>query len=153
MLNRESKEATVIPMKDVSGPQPQSGGKPALSPPAAPTEVQDLGKRMLLGHEVEGKRYTFPPVMPPPQPKEAPMPAEERRGAAVKADPPPPQTLEVWTATKLQIPLVSRTVGVLGKQTTMCRKISPGEPPAAAFKIPPEYKIIEKPAASPSSRS
>lgn len=133
LLNRESKEATVIPLIDPSAAQQPSSGKPRMSPPVAPTNVQDLGKRMLLGHEVEGKRYTFPPVMPPPPPEQ---------DSAPPGEPPPPQTMEVWTATKLHMPLFSRTVGVLGKQTTLCRNASLGEPPPAAFQIPKQYKIM-----------
>ena len=34
---------------------------PAGIAPPAPPRVQDLGKSMIEGHEVEGKRYTLPP--------------------------------------------------------------------------------------------
>ena len=71
MLDHLKKEAMVIPMPPASA-APSAPGMPKL--PGAPKlpalQVQDLGKSMIEGHEVEGKRYTF---SPPPQAPQAPQ--------------------------------------------------------------------------------
>jgi len=56
-----------------------------------------------------------------------------------------PTVMEVWTATKLHVPLLSRTTGPSGQQTNVCKSAVPGEPPASAFQIPPGYKVIQPP--------
>src|SRR5580704_17571745 len=61
LLDHVSKEARIIPLQPTA-PQlamPQLGGAtPAFKQPAIPAmQVLDLGKSMLGGHEVDGKRY------------------------------------------------------------------------------------------------
>jgi len=80
LLNHSTKEATIVPMKPPAPgavppgmPQPPSG---AVQPPV---QVQDLGKSMIEGHEVEGQRFTMPapPAALTPQAKAPgqPLPA------------------------------------------------------------------------------
>ena len=51
---------------------PQTPQSPHLGAPAAPTapsmQMQDLGKSVFKGHEVEGKRYVIQPPPPPQMP-------------------------------------------------------------------------------------
>ena len=76
LLNHIEKTATIQPLLAAASsppgmpPMPQLG-VPGFSPPP-PAQVQDLGKAVLQGHEVEGKRYLIqPPAMPniPAMPK------------------------------------------------------------------------------------
>jgi hypothetical protein len=123
--------------------------------------VKDLGKRMIAGHEVEGKSYTFPSFQPPKGPTQPGAP--QARGAPQSSPPQspappgasqaptapqlrPPHVMEVWTSPKLQLPLASRVTGGIGKQTTICKQVVPGEPAASKFQIPAGYKLVKPPA-------
>jgi hypothetical protein len=100
LLDHLKKEATIIPMAAASGGAPSGSPKmpSAVAPPPA-MQVQDLGKSMTEGHEVEGKRYVLPvaqkpqmPAMPrmpqiPGLPKTAQAPAPPRLPKV-----PPPRT-------------------------------------------------------------
>jgi hypothetical protein len=62
------KEAMVIPTPPAAA-APASPGAPKMpgAPASPPLHVADLGKSMIEGHEVEGKRFTFtPPQAPAP---------------------------------------------------------------------------------------
>ena len=97
---------------------------PALpTPPNAPNVVA-LGKDFIQGLEVEGMRYIFPVL------------------DALK--PPSITSWEVWTSTKLQMPVLTRTVGSFGVRTCIC-KCTPVAPPASMFQIPSGYKVIRAP--------
>jgi hypothetical protein len=57
--------------------------------------------------------------------------------------PPLPDTVaEVWTSTKLMLPMLSRTTGSFGKQISRCTSAIPGEPPPSTFQIPPGYREV-----------
>ena len=94
------------------------------------------------------------PELPKP-----PMPGLAPPGVATPALKPPPapgaphgkvQTLEVWTHTKLKIPVLTKANGMPGLQSSVCKNAKGGEPPASRFKIPPGYKLIKpKPPALP----
>lgn len=192
-LDHVNKEAQVFPMSGAPAkPGAPSGGAPSFTPPKSPLNVKDLGKRMIAGHEVEGKSYTYPAPQPPsapgspkppnpssgaappgvpglPKPPKlpgvpglpkppnlpsgaappgvpgSPKPPNPPSGAAAPNAPPPPHTLEVWTSPKLQLPLATRLTGGIGKQTTITKQVTPGEPPASAFQIPPGYKLVPPP--------
>ena len=70
-------------------------------------------------------------------------------GGAPQARPPSPpslpHTVEVWTSTKLHVPLLTKVTGSFGQQTNRCKSPSVGEPPASKFQIPPGYKVVEMP--------
>jgi hypothetical protein len=71
VLDHLKKEASIIPMtppgSPIAPPPGTAPGAAALHPSSV--HVQDLGKSMIEGHEVEGKRYTLPHVPPPPKPQ------------------------------------------------------------------------------------
>ena len=110
LLDHLKKEATVIPTVPGEGPHsPGGGGMHGMAPQAPPVKVEDLGKSTIEGHEVEGKRYTLPPLpafqkpkmpempkMPnmPPTPKmpDAKLPHMKMPEAKLPEAPKPPQT-------------------------------------------------------------
>lgn len=147
-LDHVKKKAQIFPLEPPSSkPGAQIGGPQAPQPPQAPLSVKDLGTRMIAGHEVEGKSYTYPPLQAPKTP--APPGAQPPPAAQSTQPPQIPQVMEVWTSPKLQMPLATRLTGATGKQTTICKQVVPGEPPAAAFQIPPDYKVVQAHASSP----
>ena len=154
-------------------PQVALPGMPQLpQPPTA--QVQDLGKSAMHGHEVEGKRYLIQPPPPPKPPTPPPLPAAPPMPAlkmpampqvpklpaekipqippppkppAPPTPPPPPSptAAEVWTSTKLQVPMHTKLGGSFGQLTQVCQRLTPGEPHPAAFQIPPDYRVIAPP--------
>ena len=172
LLDHLKKEATVIPMMPAMGSQGSAGGGAAqgVAPHASPLKVEDLGKSMIEGHEVEGKRYTLPPPpafqkpkMPelpqmsklpnmPQAPKmpEAKLPQAKMPEAAKPPQPPkppeipkPPQptVTEIWTSVKLKTPVLTKITSSAGERTTYCKPTSEQEPHPSIFQIPPGYKL------------
>jgi hypothetical protein len=92
----------------------------SVSLPAIPNVVA-LGKTFVQGLEVEGVRHIFQ--------------------ALDALTPPPIASWEVWTSTKLQMPVFTRTIGSFGVRTCVC-KCLPVEPPAALFQIPTNYNVF-----------
>jgi hypothetical protein len=80
-----------------------------------------LGKSLINGHEVQGTRYTFPTLNP--------------------LMPPPISMWEVWTSTKLQTPVMTKTVGAFGERQCVC-KVTSFESPASTLQIPQNYKLV-----------
>ncbi|MGD0667453.1 MAG: hypothetical protein ABSB23_07820 [Bryobacteraceae bacterium] len=81
LLDHLKKTATIVPpaAPQMSGsPPPQMPQSPHPGMPAAPAapamQVQDLGKSLFKGHEVEGKRYVIQPPPPMPGTPKAPPP-------------------------------------------------------------------------------
>jgi len=111
-------------------------------------QVQDLGKSMIEGHEVEGKRYVLPaaqkPQMPsmPKMPKLPQMPKPPQSPqATAPPKPPQPTVTEVWTSVNLKMPVLTKVTSALGSQTTYCKPTSAEEPHPSTFEIPPGYKL------------
>ena len=169
ILDHVKKEMKVVPIPEVPAAAPpfQLPGIPAMQmPPAAmpqPPKVEDLGKAFIDGHEVEGKKFTFQPP-PPPQPPQAPQlpqkpqmpqmpqisgmqkPAlpgmpQPPQAPAPPVPPPPPTVTEVWTSTKLKLPVLTKTDGPFGQQMCQC-KLSEMPPPPHLFQPPPDYKLV-----------
>jgi hypothetical protein len=148
VLDHVKKEAQIS-----AAPPPQVPGMPSMpqlpgmpSMPQAPqppsVHVQDLGKSLMQGREVEGKRYTIQPPAIPQMPKMPGMPKPPQMPQA----PQPPTTAEVWTNPQLQLPMATRLNGPFGQQTSICQNAVPGEPHPAVFQIPQDYKqILPKP--------
>lgn len=153
LLDHLKKEATVIPMPTASGSAPLGGPKMPGGAPSAPAlQVQDLGKSLIEGHEVEGKRYVLPaaqkpqaPAMPqmplpkglqPPQMLKAPQPQLPKAPSLPK-----PTVAEVWTSVKLKTPVLTKITSALGSQTTYCKPTSTHEPHPSTFEIPPGCKL------------
>lgn len=179
ILDHVKKEASIFPMPPAAGgsaapgmPQAPAGGAPA--PP--PVKVEDLGKATIEGHEVEGKRYTLPPMQPPskpqipsasapsapqapgaPKPPQAPKMPQAPKLQAPKL-PSATSVTEVWTSVKLKTPVLTKTSTSVGEQTTYCKPTSTDEPHPSLFQVPPEYKIKPpdlpkpKPPAAPSAK-
>lgn len=168
LLDHIKKTATIQPPLAAAPPRPgmppmPNLGAPGLaSPPSA--QVQDLGKGVLQGLEVEGKRYVIqPPAMPdipaPPKPPafQAPgmpkvpgmppvpgMPKPPGAPGSPSAPNPPqgPTLAEVWTSTSTRLPMLTKINGGFGQITQVCQGVIPGEPHPAAFQIPPDYKVL-----------
>ena len=154
MLDHVKKEAMVIPMAPASPPPP--GGTPPAAPgaPQPPAmQVQDLGKSLIEGHEVEGKQYTLPPLPASPKPQMPQAPASPAVPQAPQMTPPqipamppvpkPPQpsVTQIWTSVKLKVPVLTKVTSAAGEQTTYCKPTSTQEPHPSLFEIPPDYKL------------
>src|SRR5579872_231925 len=170
MLHHLKKEARLLPAPPASPAQLSLSGMPNLGQPvpplAAPINTQDLGKRFVQGQEVEGKRYILPAVQAPKLPglpqipgvktPDLPKPPTLAKPPALPGAPSlpripatpklPPTTVEVWTSTKLQVPMLSKVTGGFGHQTDVCKSAVPGEPSPALFQIPAGYKSVGIPA-------
>jgi len=157
LLDHIMKEATILPTPPASagsaaGTEPQA---PAALGQAAPMKVEDLGKSMIEGHEVEGKRFTLPPFAPPQMPGMGKMPSTSQApgasaGVATPSAPQPPpmptlpqvaSVTEVWTSVKLKTPVLTKVTTAAGEQTTYCKPVSMDEPHPSIFQIPQGYKI------------
>jgi len=163
LLDHVKKEALVFPMTHEPQPPALPGSPPAtagspLAPAASALKPLDLGKKIIDGHEAEGKQYTvqppkpftppaFKPPAPPPLPHAArlPVPPLPAPPVPVKPSPPQPHTVEVWTNPKLHMPLLTKVRGKFGQQTTRFKPTATGEPPASKFQIPPGYKVVKMP--------
>lgn len=158
LLDHIKKEAMIMPMAPAAaGAMPSMAGQvPAVAGAAPPMQVEDLGKSMIEGHEVEGKRFTLPPSTPPQMPKTqmpqvpGPPSAPAMPGATAMPAPKPPtiptlpkvpSVTEVWTSTKLKTPVLTKVTTGAGQQTTYCKPTSMQEPHPSVFQIPPEYKV------------
>jgi hypothetical protein len=174
VLDHDKKTATIQP-----GPPPAPpAGLPAMphfalpalpgEPKAASVQVENLGKSVVQGHEVEGKRFVTPPwsvpkapvfqmpgvpkppvlqtpgVPKPPalQTPGVPKPPQMPGAPAVPQIPQPPITTEVWHSTTLGVPMVMKMSGGFGQLTQVCKSAVPGEPHPSAFQIPQDYKLI-----------
>jgi len=149
LLDHLKKEATVIavPPAPSDSVKPASPHAPAAAAPLPPLQVQDLGKSLIEGHEVEGKRYTFTPPPRPQAPKEPQAPpATGMAGAPPSAQAPKPPQLpklalptvtEIWTSVKLKTPVLTKVTSAAGEQTTYCKPTSTEEPHPSLFQIRP----------------
>ena len=159
LLDHVKKEATIVPMTSAASgsASPGSGQSPAAQGQVQPVKVEDLGKSMIEGHEVEGKRFTLPPFSPPSKPEMPQMPGAPQASppgapkppAAPGASAPPqapklppvPSVTEVWTSVKLKAPVLTKLTTSAGEQTTYCKPISADDPHPSVFQIPQGYKI------------
>jgi len=95
---------------------PQLGLPQIGSPMSKVMQMEQLGKALIEGHEVQGTRYLLGP-------------------------PAAPTTWELWTSTKLSLPVLTRTIGPFGQKECIC-KCTPMQTPSSMFEVPPGYKII-----------
>lgn len=153
LLDHVKKLATIVPMTPAmpGATLPTAPGAPAGAGQPPPMQVEDLGKSMIEGHEVEGKRYTLPAIAPPsmPQAPQAAMPGTPQAPGARSAPAPPklpkPNVAEVWTSVKLKIPVLTKVTSAAGEQTTYCKPTSTAEPHPSLFQIPQGYTIKPNP--------
>jgi hypothetical protein len=161
LLDHVKKEATIIPTlpsdQGIAGPDLPKA--PAAAGHAELVQVEDLGKSMIEGHEVEGRRFTLPPFKPPAMPEipqakvpgapQMRMPSTPKPPGAPSVPRPPeppklppvPSVTEVWTSTKLKTPVLTKVTTTAGEQTTYCKPMSMDEPHPSVFQIPQGYKI------------
>lgn len=169
LLDHVKKTATIQTTPPPVPPLPGMPQMPQFAPPGLPAapkppavQVEDLGKRLLQGHEVEGKRFLIPP--PPPIPALPARPAFQAPGmpeppalpqmphvpqpphvpGAPKV-PPSPTLAEVWHCPSLGLPMFTKTSGSFGQMTQVCQRAVAGEPHPAAFEIPAGYTTIVPP--------
>jgi hypothetical protein len=159
LLDHVKKFAHVVPLVPQPPQMPQmpqvAAPKPPGTPQMPPVTVQDLGKSMIEGHPVEGKRYTVQPPAPPPLPQppappqlpQAPnMPqapqAPQVQAPKTPAPPPMPTVSEVWTSIPLQVPVLTKITTPAGVQTTYCKPAPMAEPDPSLFQIPPGYQVF-----------
>ena len=123
MLDHLAQEARVLASQVPVPPGITIPGVPGLPPvpafPPAPNPVA-LGKALVEGLEIEGVRHVF---------------------EAIDGVIPPITSWEVWTDTKLQMPVFTQTIGSFGIRTSIC-KCTPVEPPESLFQIPANYTVI-----------
>jgi hypothetical protein len=161
LLDHLKKEATIIPMSGsaLGSAAPSAPQVPAAQGQAPSVKVEDLGKSMIEGHEVEGKRFTLPPFTPPSKPgmpqlkmpgaPQASLPGAPKPPSAPGAPSPPqapklppvPSVTEVWNSVKLKAPVLTKVTTSAGEQTTYCKPVSAEDPHPSVFKIPADYKI------------
>ncbi|HXJ85435.1 MAG TPA: hypothetical protein VMS18_01345 [Candidatus Binatia bacterium] len=159
LLDHLKKEATIIPMSEAAAGSAIAGSPkvPAARGQAPEVKVEDLGKSMIEGHEVEGKRFTLPPFTLPPKPEmpkiptvpQAGLPGSPKAPAAggLPSSPqapklsPIPSVTEIWTSVKLKAPLLTKVTTSAGEQTTYCKPVSTDDPHPSVFQIPHGYKI------------
>jgi len=157
VLDHVHKTASIMPMSPVPPlpGAPQAGvAAPSMPGPAMPAVgVQDLGKSLINGHPVDGKRYI---VQPPPAPALPQAPGMPQAPGAPQAPgmpqapglpqaPQPPQAptiADVWTSSALGLPVLTQVSGPFGQQTSYCNAAPSGEPHPALFQIPPGYKQV-----------
>jgi len=163
VLDHLKKEASIIPMAPPGAP-PLPGAPGAPTAPTPPSvHVQDLGKSMIDGHEVEGRRFTMPT---PPTPAKPTMPAAKMPGLkmpgvsvpgvkmpaapgapkppgvpAPPAMPKPPSVTEMWTSVKLKTPVLTKVTTPSAELTTYCKPTLTAEHPPSVFQIPAGYTI------------
>jgi len=140
MLDHLKKEAMVIPLAPASAPS--RSGSPQMPSGTAqlpPLQVHDLGKSLIEGHEVEGKRYILSPPQAPLTPQAPQMPKIPQLHQPPK--PPQPTVTEVWTSVKLKTPVLTKVTSAVGEQSTYCKPTSTEEPHPSLFEIPPGYKL------------
>jgi hypothetical protein len=80
----------------------------------------------------------------------AAIPGMPAKPAVPQAPPPPampkvpkvPTVAEVWTSTKMHIPMLTKINGPLAQTSSQCHNAIPGEPNPSVFQIPQGYKLI-----------
>jgi len=142
LLDHVKKTATIsqappqVPKLPGMPPMPQFAAPGVPTAPQTPgVQVQDLGKSVIQGHAVEGKRFLIPPPPPP-----APGMPQSPKG---------PTIAEAWHSPSMGLPMLTKMSGGFGQLTQVCQRAVPGEPHPAAFQIPPGYKAILAPPPQP----
>ena len=141
LLDHVKKTATIHPASPTAPPgAPQmphfsAPGLPGM-PHAPSVQVQDLGKSVFQGQEVEGKRFLIQPHAMPKTP-------------GVPKPPKAPTVAEVWTSSELRVPMHINMSGGFGQVTQVCKSAVSGEPHPSTFQIPSNYKMVTVPLKPP----
>lgn len=150
VLDHLKKEALTVPMPQAPQLTPPALPAGALPSHAIPPQVEELGRALIEGHEVEGKKYTFqpPPLPKPPAAPQLPampkLPGMPNAPQAPPMPPPPPipTIAEIWTSTKTKMPVLTKISGPFGQQVCHCKVSAGAEPPPTAFQVPPNYTHV-----------
>ncbi len=129
VLDHLKMEATRIPIAQLAGRVPQVN-LPGVQLPGMPANLprpEDLGRKLIDGHDVLGKLYTIHLPQPPQLPPKPQL----------------PHSLEVWTSAQLHLPVLSTITGGFGRQVIRCKCTATDHPPAQ-FQVPPGYKVLDK---------
>ncbi len=126
ILDHVARTARIMPLSPDAlkqmAPSLAVPGAPGGLPSAGALNIEQLGKQLIEGHECAGLRYALPSAS---------------AGAA-------PTIMEVWSSTKLHLPVLTTTTGPFGQQTLRCTHV-PGEPDPSKFQIPAGYQQIQAP--------
>jgi hypothetical protein len=150
VLDHLTKQAQVLPLQ-TQMPQPPQFQMPGAGTPGAPSApqmpavtMQDLGKSLIEGHPVDGKRYIVqpPPLPQAPQVPQAPQAPQMPQAPQKPQVPPVPTVSDVWTSTPLNMPVLTQVTTAAGVQTTSCKPAATAEPDPSLFQIPPGYKVL-----------
>lgn len=134
--------------KRTIGGHPADGKMYTFKPPKAPAVPGAKGVPGFtppkLGALPKAPGLPKPPVpgLAPPG-AAAPAPGKPPAPGAPPAPPAKVQTLEVWTHSKLKVPLLTKANGMPGLKSSVCKAAKGGEPPASRFQIPPGYKLVK----------
>lgn len=121
-----------LPAAPATPSAPGTPGKPAA--PAAP------------GMPAAPKLPGMPAGPALPGMPAAPKPPGGMAAPAQPAPPHPPTSsptvAEVWTSTKMKIPMATKMTGPFAQSSSVCHSATPGEPHPSAFQIPAGYKQV-----------
>lgn len=155
VIDHLAKQVQVVGMQQIPGGQfgPAAQMAGAAPPALRLVNVQELGRSFIDGQEVTGRRFIFQPPQPPavPTPPQPPALAGMKPPAAPNL-PPQPTVSEIWTSTKFQLPVLTKTTGSFGEQVQRCRYTESGEPPLSVFQVPPGYQPPPAPSVPPIPR-
>jgi hypothetical protein len=111
---------------------PKAPGVPQMKAPAMPQQP-GLPKLPSLPQGLQAPKPPGAPGASLGKPPALPQPPS----------PNPIQTVEVWTSTKLKVPMLTKIAGGPAPQTAVCKQLAAAEPPAHFFQIPQGYKLIQ----------
>ena len=154
LLDHAKKEARAVAMPPAPGGGFHAGGFGVPGAPPPPSmNVENLGKGYIDGLEVEGRRYILPPPEIPKPPALPPLPAMPHVQApqvpvppqAPQVPPPPqaphpPTVTELWTSTKLQLPVYTKTTAGFGERVSHWKYRDGWQPDPSVFQVPPGYR-------------
>ncbi|HUI77730.1 MAG TPA: hypothetical protein VLY24_07425 [Bryobacteraceae bacterium] len=146
----EGKQFTYPPPTVPQAPAaPAAPGMPAApAVPGMPAMPKIPGAPALPGMPAAGTPPGMPakPAVPGmPAAPAAPGAPGAPAAPAIPGMPPVPKAptvAEVWTSTKMHIPMLTKTSGPLAQTTSQCHNAIPGEPHPSLFQIPAGYKMI-----------
>lgn len=129
---------------------PALPGKPAAPAlpgmPAAPALPGMAAAPALPGMAAAPGLPGMPAAPAVPGMPAAPAPPGMPAAPAVPGAPPPmpgpPTVAEVWSSTKMQLPMLTKTTGPFAQFTSQCHSAIPGEPNPSVFQIPAGYKMV-----------
>jgi len=125
MLNPQKKTAHEMPLHPPKPPHGNANGEPPARPGMGNVTTEQLGTKTILGLTAQGTRVTR--TIPAGQ-------IGNTKAISV--------VTERWVSTDLQIPLsMTHNDPMMGAMTSTVTSVTRGEPDAALFQVPSDYKI------------